>query len=574
VWDILRKDAKKPIDERYVHNIKVTGHGGTLIFTFHPYLLGLVHEAVSLFINTTFKRAVGELKELEVAMWAPSVQRAVTIGRIYSDRADREQYKAMFDEFRYLVLNITGKPLLLKQLSKGGTLISFNVDLEIAQVLGCGDSFVDSNEPEFSGIPIGTPIEVFVQYFICGCYAHAKRGIASLRTYVTHDQFDRIRYFMYLKTKTEVEEFGTWIATLEAKEVKDWWAHKINNKWILPSLVPCLTKITPEDWAITQSTSNIGESQHQWTNRHTSIKLSLLEAILTAHKLDSQTADEIRNSSKTGVLRNNRNDSFHRMSRNIARTNAANHKACETKARNSAIGDLDEEIQALKQTQKENQEKLKAAKAQKAQMSGKGQASKSRAESNSSGRVASSSRRTKAARVLSGPYPSGKPETETTASTPTDTPLGGLELEMTLPMPTPTLGSVSMFMSEPDVLQHLPETGTVSKTMQHLHGSLLAPIDTNMAVDVPGAPFTAMAEPNLNAFNFDFNMSLLNGGLGGTNVSEPMLFLGARDLEPCTMIDGDPVYTTLTEHSGCDMALDMEYSEDVFNRFLDTYDLQ
>ncbi|KAG6905554.1 hypothetical protein DXG01_002007, partial [Tephrocybe rancida] len=367
VWDILRKDAKKPIDECYVHNIKVTGHGGTLIFTFHPYLLGLVHKAISLFIDTTFKRAVGELKT-------------------FATQATLE-----------------GRP-------KGGTLISFNVDLEIAQVLGCGDSFESTNEPEFSGIPIGTPIEVFVQYFIRGCYMHVKRGITSLQTYVTNDQFDHIRYFMYLKTKTEVEEFGTWIATLEAKEVKDWWAHKINNKWILPSLVPCLTKITPEDWAITQSTSNIGESQHQWTNRHTSIKLSLLEAILT-------------------------------------------HKACKMKARNSEIGDLDEEIQALKQMQKENQEKLKGAKAQKAQMSGKGQASKYRAESNSSGCVALSSRRTKAAHVSSGPYPSGKPETETTASTPTDTPLGGLELEMTLPTPMPTLGSVLMFMSEPDVLQ-------------------------------------------------------------------------------------------------------------------------
>lgn len=61
----------------------------------------------------------------------------------------------------------------------------------------------------------------------------------------------------------------------------DWWAHKVNNTWILPSLIQCLSKMTPEDWATTHSTSNIGESQHHWTNIHTGIKLSLLEAILT-----------------------------------------------------------------------------------------------------------------------------------------------------------------------------------------------------------------------------------------------------------------------------------------------------
>jgi hypothetical protein len=39
--------------------------------------------------------------------------------------------------------------------------------------------------------------------------------------------------------------------------------------------------MAPEDWAITQSTTNLGESQHHWTNQHTGIKHSLVEAIVT-----------------------------------------------------------------------------------------------------------------------------------------------------------------------------------------------------------------------------------------------------------------------------------------------------
>jgi hypothetical protein len=43
---------------------------------------------------------------------------------------------------------------------------------------------------------------------------------------------------------------------------------------------PGLSKMAPKDWAITQSTTNLGGSQHHWTNQHTGIKHSLVEAIV------------------------------------------------------------------------------------------------------------------------------------------------------------------------------------------------------------------------------------------------------------------------------------------------------
>jgi hypothetical protein len=60
-----------------------------------------------------------------------------------------------------------------------------------------------------------------------------------------------------------------------------WWDHKTNNSWILPSLVKCLSKMDSVDWDLTPPTTNVGESQHHWTNINTGIQLSLLEAILT-----------------------------------------------------------------------------------------------------------------------------------------------------------------------------------------------------------------------------------------------------------------------------------------------------
>ena len=87
---------------------------------------------------------------------------------------DCAQYKAFFDELQCLTHTLTGQKLRLKQLSKEGTLLSISVDLELAQVLGAGDSFLPTNEPEFSGITTNEPEEI-VKYFVHAYHAHVKR---------------------------------------------------------------------------------------------------------------------------------------------------------------------------------------------------------------------------------------------------------------------------------------------------------------------------------------------------------------------------------------------------------------
>ena len=191
VADLMVKDLLKPVEERYVHSIMSTEHGGVLIFTFFSYLLALIHKALTIQVDTTFKRTAGDINEWEIVIWYRELQRgvihsisglflnlytilAVTIGRVYSNRSDRAQYKAIFDELQRLTHMLTGKKLRLKRLSKEGTLLSIGVDLELAQVLGAGDSFLPTNEPEFSGITTKEPGEI-VKYFVRACRAHVKR---------------------------------------------------------------------------------------------------------------------------------------------------------------------------------------------------------------------------------------------------------------------------------------------------------------------------------------------------------------------------------------------------------------
>lgn len=98
----------------------------------------------------------------------------VTIGRAYINRADHAHYKLLFNEFQVAVERLTGKPLCFKRLTRGGNLLTMNVNLEAAQVLGAGDSFLATNELEFSGIHTNDPA-VLVEYFLKACHVHVKR---------------------------------------------------------------------------------------------------------------------------------------------------------------------------------------------------------------------------------------------------------------------------------------------------------------------------------------------------------------------------------------------------------------
>jgi predicted membrane protein len=75
----MAKDLLKPVEEQYVHSIMSTEHSGILIFTFLSRLLALIHKALTIQVDTTFKRTAGDINEWELVIWYQELQR----GKLY-----------------------------------------------------------------------------------------------------------------------------------------------------------------------------------------------------------------------------------------------------------------------------------------------------------------------------------------------------------------------------------------------------------------------------------------------------------------------------------------------------------
>ncbi|KAJ7170271.1 hypothetical protein C8R43DRAFT_876078, partial [Mycena crocata] len=183
---------------------------------------------------------------------------------------------------------------------------------------------------------------------------------------VTDKVFKRLMDFPYLKTEEDLAEFTAWIATLKIKKVQDWWNHKLQYPWIRPSLIKTLSRIHPDDWDITDASTNLNKGQHHWTNQQTGVHLPILEAIETevsfsARKVAFKTAREVQDSLETGPLDNNSNNMLHRMgcniqrkSNNLAKQRAATQKSVET-------DELQAEVDAEKAAKKVLDQKVKDA---------------------------------------------------------------------------------------------------------------------------------------------------------------------------------------------------------------------
>ncbi|KAJ7138794.1 hypothetical protein C8R43DRAFT_1202271 [Mycena crocata] len=244
------KDMKLEKDERYIHRVLITPDGHILIITMVPKLANLVHFTRTIQVDTTFGRTVGSLNEWEFVIWYGSVERVLTIGRLYTDGSDRPHYKFLFDELQKVIFELTGKHLRFKRFTPGGNLITLGVDMEAAQVQGASDSFLPTNVLEYSGIHTTDPDE-FAEKYVRACVSHAKRGVHGLKPYVNDEQFRRLMDFPYLKTQEDLDRFTAWISGLKIKKVQDWWKHKLQYPWIITSLIKTRSGILPEHWDIT-----------------------------------------------------------------------------------------------------------------------------------------------------------------------------------------------------------------------------------------------------------------------------------------------------------------------------------
>lgn len=105
--------------------------------------------------------------------------KVVTIGQVYINAADCTHYKLLFDEVQKAVQSFMSCPPRFKRLSPDGNILALNVDLEAAQVLRAGNSFMPTNVPEYSGIDTEDPAEL-VEYFTKACHTHVKRCVVYI----------------------------------------------------------------------------------------------------------------------------------------------------------------------------------------------------------------------------------------------------------------------------------------------------------------------------------------------------------------------------------------------------------
>ncbi|KAG6884190.1 hypothetical protein C0992_006788, partial [Termitomyces sp. T32_za158] len=180
------EDLKKPIDRRYIHKVVMSDDGGILVFTFVPFLLGLIHqEEVTAFeCDVTFKH-VQQLNEWEMRLT-----------QIH-----------------------TGKEIGFKRFTPGGNLLVMNADMEAAQILAAGISFLQTNDPTYSMIETTVP-EEFVQYFVRVCLTHGKRAVLDFKPLVSPQVYQRLINFPYLRSQEELDEFTSFVRSLKIKKIE------------------------------------------------------------------------------------------------------------------------------------------------------------------------------------------------------------------------------------------------------------------------------------------------------------------------------------------------------------------
>ncbi|KAJ7919744.1 hypothetical protein B0H13DRAFT_1868324 [Mycena leptocephala] len=148
--------------------------------------------------------------------------------------------------------------------------------------------------------------------------------------------------FVYIDSAEKLDEFSEFVRGLGVKKIQgavpeisslasihlyfaDCWDHKA-----MPCLIKSQSPMSAEDWDSTLSTTNTAEAQHHWTNRQTGVKLSLVEAIESARKLDERVAREIELSIQSSILVNSHNEAYHRRARNATRHTTTFRKARES----------------------------------------------------------------------------------------------------------------------------------------------------------------------------------------------------------------------------------------------------
>ncbi|KAJ7076596.1 hypothetical protein B0H15DRAFT_805590 [Mycena belliarum] len=357
LFDLYRAEQVKEPRERYMHSFDfLPGRSppSAVITTFDNFLLSCVKHVRSIDQDTTFKRMkAGLLNEYELTAFFSALNRLFTFGRIYMDAKDADAFEFAWDKVDEVFYGATGKHLAFKAWDPEGWLVSISGDMEAAPWIGMARSFIKRMDSDKR-----PTVDEFLAKVLRVCRRHAIEGLKkSVKPHLDESQFHRFQRVLNLKTRGEVDDFSSYVFSLNIPPITAWWNHKLNHKWILPGLIECLSGLSHEEWMTTPFTSNGNETQHHWTNLQTGIGLPARECILRAKDADQAVGRQFEQSLASGVMTNNRNELSHRTSRNAKRHTSAVEKAKLASASNSKIKELRAELAILVAESKKSKSK-------------------------------------------------------------------------------------------------------------------------------------------------------------------------------------------------------------------------
>ncbi|KAJ7434410.1 hypothetical protein FB451DRAFT_998919, partial [Mycena latifolia] len=243
----------------------------------------------------------GDMDEWEIAGFLDRFKKRLTFRSLYCDTATGEAFAQLFTELFDTIRLLTGQPLKLAPFFPDAKCRIVMLDGEVPQAQGFATFLAKYNDPEISGISTRDAGELLKN---------------SLKTCTLH--FER-HSIMGLSTQTEIDEWHEFCTQQTDEKIKYWYAHKLANPWVLPSVNKFLSNIKPADWDITPNHSNYVETAHAARNAETSVGVGLLTAILQAQERDNIKAKEMARIELDAVMPHRWNGSFEREKLSVQR---------------------------------------------------------------------------------------------------------------------------------------------------------------------------------------------------------------------------------------------------------------
>ncbi|KAJ6587236.1 hypothetical protein B0H10DRAFT_1831941 [Mycena sp. CBHHK59/15] len=268
------KEGKLLKSEQYIFTA-MSKNGFRLVITMHPQIAMLIHQVLSLVIDFIFKQVEGKMDEWEVV----GIVERFKKHSLYCDTKTQAAFAQLFTEFFDAVSHVTGERFKLAPFYPDATCRAVILDGEVPQAQGFGDFLTTYNNPEISQIQTSNPLELLPNS-LKTCCLHFEHHIEELPQNIPKYVIAHLKSILGLKTKEEIDNWHTFCASQEDPTIKYWYAHKLANPWILPSINKFLSKISSENWDITPNHSNYIESAHAARNAETGTHLRLLTVIL------------------------------------------------------------------------------------------------------------------------------------------------------------------------------------------------------------------------------------------------------------------------------------------------------